>query len=97
MQRPVVILSGDFAQQQPIGTVDGLTKQVPSITTCSHCMSYVNLVRLTEQFRTKCPRLLSFLHHIRYQKPTVDMLNNIFEERILCTEECVDETIYDSL
>ncbi len=44
-----------------------------------------------------CPQLISFLHHIRYQKPTVDMLNNIFEERILCTEECVHDSIYDSL
>lgn len=45
----IVIMCSDFAQQQPIATVNAHATQEDNITSCTHCMLYVNKLTLTTQ------------------------------------------------
>ena len=95
--RPIVLLCGDFAQQQPLATIDGSIRQVPSIVHHPFIVSSCYTVNLTSQYRIHDKFLLSFLHHIRYYRPTPDLLATLQRDRVLSTADIVTETINQSI
>ena len=97
IRRPIVVMSVDFAQQRPTATVNARTTQVSNITSCRHCMSYVNKMNLTIQHHSNDNYLLDFLQHICYYRPTVDMLSAIMEGCVLSQHNDVNHSIYDQL
>ena len=62
--RPLAVLSGDFAQQQPIATIDTVTKEVPNISTNPTIMEHIVTFELSTQFRCTDNVLLHFLEKI---------------------------------
>eukprot|EP00795_Rhopilema_esculentum_P003594 gene3594-12991_t len=97
IRRPILILSGDFAQQQPIGNRAGKTTTLPNIQSCHHCMSHVVTFQLRGQYRTQDSRLVEILHHIRYDYPTDNILHELTDGRILSNSTVVDDSIYNIL
>ena len=75
--RPVVLLSGDEYQQQPIQTVNNKTTQTESILSDTQFYRLVTTYTLREQHRCVDPEYKRFLEHIRYWKPTQELLNRI--------------------
>ena len=96
-RRPLLVLCGDFAQQQPIATVNSRTRQVPNILSCHHCMSYTQKFTMTQQYRVQDQELLNFLHHIRYAPPTEEMLQHLCEGRTLSPSSEITAAIYSKL
>ena len=90
-------MCGDFAQQQPISTVNNETRQVSNISSCQHCLSFLVRVTLTTQHRTDDTHLVSFLQHIRFFKPTDEMLSTIMDGRILFPNRIIDSSLYEKL
>ena len=97
IRRPLVVMCGDFAQQQPISTVNNETRQVSNISSCQHCLSFLVRVTLTTQHRTDDTHLVSFLQHIRFFKPTDEMLSTIMDGRILLPNRIIDSSLYEKL
>ena len=95
--RPILVLCGDFCQQQPLATKNNKTVQTENILSCNHCMSYVIQFTLSQQYRIEDDFLLQFLHHIRYDIPTQDMVDTLCEDRILCHTGTVTENVYEHL
>ena len=95
--RPIVLLCGNFAQQQPLATIDGSIRQVPSIVHHPFIVSSCYTVNPTSQYRIHDNFLLSFLHHIRYYRPTPDLLATLQHDRVLSTADIVTETIIQSI
>ena len=96
-RRPVLILFGDFTQQQPIATIDRSTKQVPNISSCSHCRFFMKKFTMKGQHRVEDNSLLNLLHHARYQAPTQDMLDTVCAERTLSDTREFHHTICNTL
>ena len=61
------------------------------------CMSYVIRFTLSQQYRIEDDFLLQFLHHIRYDAPTKDMVDKLCRDRILCHTGTVTENVYEHL
>lgn len=94
---PLLILSGDFAQQQPIATVNNRTSMVSNILSCQHCKDHLQIFNLTTQFRSSDDKLINFLHHIRHAPPTDGMLANICRDRVFFPNDIKEEQIYQHL
>lgn len=82
--RPVVIMCGDECQQQPIETIDHNTIQVASALSSKEFYKITNHFKLTVQHRCEDPQFLNILNHLRYYKPSQNLLDSIQEPRILC-------------
>ena len=95
--RPILVLSGDFCQHQPLATKNNKNVQTENILSCNHCMSYVIRFTLSQQYRIEDDFLLQFLHHIRYDAPTKDMVDKLCRDRILCHTGTVTENVYEHL
>ncbi len=93
ISRLIVVICGDYAQQQPFSTVNNVNKQDSNISTCEHCLSFVKKVTLTTQHRTNDAHLISFLQHIRFYMPTVEMLSTIMDGRILVPNAVIDSSL----
>ena len=81
--KPLLIACGDFAQQQPLSTIDGKVHQVPNIASDPQLLSIFRTLRLTQQYRITDHVLLNFLSHIRYNKPTEQQLQSFQEGKVL--------------
>lgn len=91
--KPVIMMSGDFSQQQPLSTVQGKVKQVSSIKDYQIFVQRATKFNLHEQFRIRDNILLHFLQAIRHYKPTETILRHIQKDRILCDCPVTDEQI----
>ena len=91
------MLSGDFAQQQPLATVQKRTQQVKNTLSCVHCKSHTRMFTMSSQYRVTDKELLQFLHHIRYDAPTEEMIATICDGRILSSTPEINDTIYHTL
>ena len=95
--RPILVLSGDFCQHQPLATNNNKNVQTENILSCNHCMSYVIRFTLSQQYRIEDDFLLQFLQHIRYDAPTKDMVDKLCRDCILCHTGTVTENVYEHL
>ena len=94
--RPIIFLCGDFAQQQPIATIDGRIKQVPSIRDDVFLKDLCYQFNLFAQYRIEDNFLLEFLGHIRYFQPTYEQLQKIQAGSILCPDDISDTFIIET-
>jgi hypothetical protein len=81
--RPLLVMCGDKCQQQPIETVDNTTTQVPSILGERDFYSIAHHIHLTTQHRCEDEELLNILNHLRYYKPSNELLEKIHGGRVL--------------
>ena len=96
--RPLLVLCGDFCQQQPLITRHIQTVQGEQIVTSHHCMSYVQRFTMTQQHRVTDDALVEILNHIRYDIPPSCMLETLSKDRVLLGhEEHVTNKIYEQL
>ena len=96
-RRPILILCGDFCQQQPLSTRNNKTVQAENIMSCSHCISYLVRFTLSQQHRIQDDILLNFLHYIRYDVPTQDMIDKLCKDRILSDSDILQDNLYNIL
>ena len=96
-KRPILILCGDFCQQQPLTTRNHRTVETSNILSCGHCMSSVLRFTLVHQYRINDDCLLAFLQHIRSALPTQAMIDALCKDRVLWHSEKVDDTVYSVL
>ena len=64
---------------------------------CSHWISYLVRFTLCQQQRIKDDILLNFLHYIRYDMPTQDMIDKLCKDRILSDSDILQDNLYDIL
>ena len=96
--RPVLVLSGDEQQQQPIASDRNRTVQTTSIL--HHRFFYALVIKytLTRQFRCDDQVYSDMLNHLRYYRPTWRFLQKLHDGRILITGRVVtDDNIFDTL
>ena len=84
--RPLILLSGDFAQQQPLGTVNSRTTTLPNILSDRAIMDNIIRFNLSSQFRCADNELMAFLDIIRVRTPTASELDNIMDGRVLLSD-----------
>ena len=94
--RPIVLLCGDFAQQQPLSTINGSVRQVESIKDHSFITSSCFNVTLTDQHRIQDNFLLTFLGYIWYYQPSTDYLTQLQHGRILTAGPVSQSLITDT-
>ncbi len=82
LRRPLVLLCGDFSQQQPLATVKGVTRQVDNISKNKEIMNLCTSLQLYEQFRCLDKKLAKFLDIIRERPPQVSELEDINMNRV---------------
>jgi hypothetical protein len=82
--RPVVLVTGDAQQVQPIQNNQGRVEQVPNIFSEKRFYSLVNSYCLKKQYRVLDEKYNRFLKHIRYWTPTQEQLDSIQNGRIIC-------------
>lgn len=93
--RPILVLAGDVQQQQPIETMDGKICQVESILSEPRFMSIVEHYKLTQQYRVLDEEYEKFIQHIRYWRPTQQLLDQMQQGRVICQQsEPTDDEIY---
>ena len=85
--RPRVVLSGDFAQQQPIAAIDTVTKEMPNISKNPTIMEHIVTFELPTQFRCTDNELLHFQEKIRLYRPTESDLSQIMHGKVLLTSD----------
>ena len=78
--RALLVMCGNRCQQQPIQTVDNQTKQIPSILHDKDFYSIVHHIHLTKQHRCEDEELIEILNHLRYYRPSDDLLKKYMEE-----------------
>lgn len=90
--RPVVVLAGDCGQQQPFTKVQGRSITVSNPLNNSRFVSSTYHYNLTNQHRVGDPDYLKFLDHIRNWVPKQELLDEIQQDRVLCSDENEIET-----
>ena len=94
--RPVVVITGDSRQQQPLQTVEGRVCNTVSIVN-DETFSQENAIKhsLYQQFRIVDKEYKAFVDMVRYLQPTQRQLDQFQEDLVLCTAGCLaDEDIY---
>ena len=91
-KRPVLLVSGDSAQQQPIVTIRGRTHATKSILANAGFLAMARHYNLTRQFRCIDPLLQRILDHVRYWELTVQVLSDLQNGRLLSTAEIPSDT-----
>lgn len=86
-KRPILLLGGDVAQQQPITTTKGKTHSCKSILNEPAFVGMALRYNLTKQFRCIDSTLQRILDHIRYWVPTEKVLNDLQHERVFTHSE----------
>ncbi len=64
--KPLLLCCGDFAQQQPIATIEGQVKQVTSIQHDKDILHSLYKFYLTKQFRVSGVQPMSLLLPLRF-------------------------------
>ena len=86
-RRPVILVSGDNAQQQPIVTVDGRTTQTTSALSDAAFLKMACRFPLETQYRCVDPMLQRILDHVRYWKANSQLLDALQAGRVLCNSD----------
>ena len=84
--RPVLVVCGDYAQQQPFEKLAHRTVNVSSPLNDKSFVSSTYCYFLNGQHRVGDSDYLAFLNHIRHWIPTDAVLQQIQEGRILCPD-----------
>ena len=96
--RPIVLLSWDDKQQQPIELNANRVIQVESILQDQSFFKSVNVYHLTKQHRCDDDKYNRFLDHIRHWQPSQHLLDTIQQGRVQCkTNEPTDDDIMNAL
>ena len=95
--RPILFLSGDFAQQQPLITLGTRTTTTKNIFSCQHCTSCMIKFHLSCQHRIHDDLFSHFLQAIRYDYPSDEVLTLVTSDRVFCLDSSIDANIYDTL
>ena len=96
--RPVVLLSGDPQQQQPITDEGNRTTQTESILHDRRFYSLVYKYTLVTQYRCKDQQYYDMLNHLRYFVPSLTFLSELHKGRVLVTGRPVkDDDLYIAL
>lgn len=85
--RPLVLVLGDKAQQQPLETMNSVTTAVCSILEEPQFYGMVYKFNLTIQHRCDDVKYQEFMNHIRMWQPTQNLLDNIQSERLQTIED----------
>lgn len=84
--RPVLLLSGDSAQQQPFIRQGTRITPVTNPLNNRQFISSTHHFHLNQQHRVEDPKYLNFLNHIRHWVPTQTELDEIQAGRVLCPD-----------
>ena len=84
--RPVLIVCGDYAQQQPFQKLTNRTVNVPSPLNNQSFLASTYQYILNGQHRIGDEEYLAFLNHIRHWIPSEAMLRQLQEGRVLCPD-----------
>ena len=95
--RPVLFLSGDVAQQQPLGTLNSVTMPLPNISSDPVIMDHIVQFTLHYQFRCTNNILLQFLDTIRAHIPTDIDLQELMQDRVLIPHYTHTTDVYTAL
>lgn len=96
--RPVVLLSGDPQQQQPITDEGNRTAQTESILHDRKFYSLVYKYTLVTQYRCEDQQYYDMLNHLRYFVPSLTFLSELHKGRVLVTGRPVeDDDLYIAL
>ena len=90
--KPLLIVCGDFAQQQPVSTIAGKVHQVSNIAFGQQFLSIICTLRFTQQCCITDNALLNFLSHILYKKPTQQQLQSFQQGKMVCFTQ-VDKSV----
>ena len=88
--RPIVVMCGDCQQQLPIDRMQH-AHQVNSVFQHRRFFSMVHCFDLTVQYRCDDPEFQEILNHLRYYKPSQNLLNFIHDGRILTNSNDVTD------
>ena len=96
--RPVVLLSGDAQQQQPITESNSRTVETQSILHDKQFYKMVYTYKLVTQYRCEYGKYYEVLNHLRYYKPTQRLLNELYRGRVLVTGRPIsDDDVFVAL
>ena len=88
--KPVLVVSGDYAQQQPLEKLANRTVNVSSPLNNQSFLASAYQYILNGQHRVGDSDYLSFLNHIRHWIPTEALLQQVQEGRVLCPDGVLD-------
>ena len=88
--RPVLVVCGDYAQQQPLQKLENRTVNVSSPLNNQSFLASAYQYILNGQHRVGDSDYLSFLNHIRHWIPTEALLQQVQEGRVLCPDGVLD-------
>lgn len=86
--RPILVISGDPYQQQPISTDRGNISQTRNIFNSSAFPNISVKHDLVDQFRCSDPEFYDILNHLRHWKPTYQMLDTLHSNGRLLYNQC---------
>ena len=96
--RPVLLVTGDQCQIQPIETIDKKIHQVFNIFKDKHFWSLVHHFTLSSQHRVTDQEYETFLQHIRHWKPTEQLLSQIQQGKVIYDhQDPTDQQIENAL
>ena len=84
--RPVLVVCGENAQQQPFEKTSKCTITVPCPLNNDTFLSSTYRYTLRGQHRVEDHDYIKFLDHIRHWKPTQQLLDTLQEGRVLCPD-----------
>lgn len=90
LYRPVLVVSGDNAQQQPFEKRGFMTVNVNNPLLNKHFISSTYHYRLNGQHRVDDDTYLNFLDHIRTWAPKQSLLDEMQRDRVISSEDSVD-------
>jgi hypothetical protein len=88
--RPVLVVCGDYAQQQPFEKLTSRTVNVSSPLNNQSFLASAYQYILNGQHRVGDSDYLEFLNHIRHWIPTEALLQQVQEGRVLCPDGALD-------
>lgn len=89
--RPVFLMAGDKAQQQPISTVNGKIVATKSVLEDVRFTNMCKCFSLHVQHRCEDEDLQQFLNTIRHFIPSASLLSHIQEGKVLCPNGIVND------
>ena len=90
MFKPVLVLGGHNAQQQPFEKSQNVTVNVNNPLTSTSFLSSVYQYTLGGQHIVGDPEYLAFLDHIRNWIPNESLLNQVQQGRVLCPDGTIN-------
>lgn len=89
--RPIMVISGDKYQLPPLISTNNCTTSMTNVYQFPTFSNIANSFNLTQQHRCIDKDYENILEHIRFWKPTLDMLKKLHNERLLHHSRNIDD------